>query len=512
MAVHDLGSFTCYVAPFYAPCMKRVAVAALMHESNTFNPTPTRRTDFSVADGSQLYEQDYRHGDSSTWGILQTLLSTDGFEPVPLYFARALPGGPVPLEDYLYLRRHIVERLTTAGRIDAVCLALHGSMLVPGEFDPEGRLGFEIRAVVGKKVPIVAAVDMHSKLSPQLEAVLDGLVAYRTAPHVDCYETGARAAGLVVHALSNEIKIALSTARIPLLVAGEKTETDVPPMSHVVGHLEKLEQRGEVLSAGVLLGFPWADTPYAGVTVVTVTGKDGEPSGRHHANTIAKELWTKRRRFDFTTEACLLPEALRRAGLEDSQAVRTHGTGSKPVVISDSGDNPTAGASQTMSFCLQEAVEDFNRSVLISAIADPAAFAEVSTLGAHTRTTLEIGTVTHGDHNPFVWTCTVERIVRTPDCGVAVLSDGRVTCLLTDRRVATGDPSLIFDCSLEPTTYDVLIVKCGYQGPEYKALAGRSIMALTPGDSNEELSQLPFELLPRPIFPLDSGTTWSPPW
>jgi microcystin degradation protein MlrC len=75
--------------------------------------------------------------------------------------------------------------------------------------------------------------------------------------------------------------------------------------------------------------------------------------------------------------------------------------------------------------------------------------------------------------------------------------------------VPTYEPSLIYDCALEPTAFDLLIVKCGYQGPEYRALTERSIVALTPGDSNEDLSELPYQAVPRPIFPLDSGTTFS---
>lgn len=480
--------------------MFRVAVAALMHETNTFNPTPTRRQDFRTADGVEIYDDASWHGDNPAWGIIETLDESNEAKAVPLFFARALPGGPVPLEDYLYLRRRIVDRLLRAGAVDGVCIAFHGSMLVPGETDPEGRLAFEIRAIVGRKAPIVAAFDMHAKLSTELESVLDGLTAYKTAPHDDCLQTGRRATHLLLHALRNGARPCLSTVRVPLLLAGEKSETEMPPMRQIIDHLNRVEAKREVLSANLLLGFPWADTPHAGATVALVTDENHQGYGRQYALSVAKELWGKRRRFDFASEACALPEALRRAELETAT----------PVIISDSGDNPTAGASSNMSYCLKHAVETFGRTVLISSICDQATFTEAAALGADIRTTLEIGTTTHMKDEPFMWTCTVERIVKRSDCTVAVLSDGRVTLLLTNRRVSTHEPSLIFDCSLDPATFDVIIVKCGYQGREYRAIAARSIVALTPGDSNENLQDLTFERVPRPIFPIDSGATWRP--
>lgn len=476
----------------------RVAVAAMMHETNTFNEIPTRKEDFNIADAKAVYEDELWHGDSSTWGIIETLAGRDGFEVVPLFFARALPGGPVPLEDYLYLRRHIIDRLVAAGHVDGVCLALHGSMFAAGESDPEGRLAFEIRAIVGRRVPIVAAFDMHAKLTDQLASVLTGLTAYKTAPHVDSYDTGARAARLMIRRLEQKHELSMTTIRLPILIAGEKSETAVPPMQHFVDHLRKTESRDGIYAADVLLGFPWADTPHAGVTISVVSNSSSHQLGHDQARSLAKELWSKRRRFDFTSETCLLPEALRRAGLSES----------KPVIISDSGDNPTAGATGNMSYCLAKAVEESEQVILVSAIADQNAYTEAAALGADARTTLEIGTVTHGEEDPFVWSCTIERLVSTRRCNAAIISDGRVTCILTDRRVPTYEPSLIYECALEPTAFDLLIVKCGYQGAEYRALTERSIVALTPGDSNEDLTGLRYEQVPRPIFPLDSGTAF----
>ena len=55
-----------------------------------------------------------------------------------------------------------------------------------------------IRALVGPQVPIVASLDLHANVTERMLRVADGLVAYRTYPHVDMAQTGAKAAELLV--------------------------------------------------------------------------------------------------------------------------------------------------------------------------------------------------------------------------------------------------------------------------------------------------------------------------
>ncbi|MFA6774173.1 MAG: microcystinase MlrC family protease, partial [Sphaerochaeta sp.] len=43
----------------------------------------------------------------------------------------------------------------------------------------------------------------------------------------------------------------------------------------------------------------------------------------------------------------------------------------------------------------------------------------------------------------------------------------------------------------------------GYLEPEIRAIAKRSMMALTTGSSDELFERLPYKNLPRPIYPLD---------
>ena len=46
-------------------------------------------------------------------------------------------------------------------------------------------------------MPVVASLDLHANVSHAMLREADALVVYRTYPHVDMAETGARAADLV---------------------------------------------------------------------------------------------------------------------------------------------------------------------------------------------------------------------------------------------------------------------------------------------------------------------------
>ena len=53
------------------------------------------------------------------------------------------------------------------------------------------------RALVGPKAPIVATLDLHANVTSRMVAQADALVLYHTAPHLDVFETGQRAARLL---------------------------------------------------------------------------------------------------------------------------------------------------------------------------------------------------------------------------------------------------------------------------------------------------------------------------
>jgi microcystin degradation protein MlrC len=56
----------------------------------------------------------------------------------------------------------------------------------------------------------------------------------------------------------------------------------------------------------------------------------------------------------------------------------------------------------------------------------------------------------------------------------------------------------------------IVVVKQGYLFPDLADHAPRAIMALSPGATDLRLQELPYQRLPRPIFPLDGDFGWEP--
>src|SRR5207302_2853990 len=74
----------------------RIAAAGFMHESNTFNPTPTDRAAFaaqSLTFGPALLDE-WREAHHEVGGFLAGV-AEGGDEAVPLVMAWATPAGPV---------------------------------------------------------------------------------------------------------------------------------------------------------------------------------------------------------------------------------------------------------------------------------------------------------------------------------------------------------------------------------------------------------------------------------
>ena len=82
--------------------------------------------------------------------------------------------------------------------------------------------------------------------------------------------------------------------------------------------------------------------------------------------------------------------------------------------------------------------------------------------------------------------------------------------LTADRRAFTSLASFQ-RAGIEPLQRRIIVVKLGYLFPELRDCAPRAIMALSPGFTDLRLEQLPYQRVPRPIFPLAREMEWRPP-
>lgn len=479
--------------------MMRVAIGAMKHESNTFTTLTTPLEEFDPVTGEAVYDSVWTDRDTATRGIVHTLAEA-GHEVVPTRFGSTLPSGVVEADAYEYLKGGIVEGVREADDLDAVCLDLHGSMYAETEDDPEGALVQELRDVVGDETPIVTSLDMHATVTQRLVDGLDGVAAYRTAPHVDVYDSGVRAA-TVLNEILDGAETTVERVYIPMLLCGEQSETDAPPMEGLIQSLREADEDEDVLQSSFLLGFPWADSPHGGCYAV-VTGRE-RASGtvRETAEELAREFWARHEEFDFTTEAYPLDKAIDEA-LE---------TPDSPVVVSDSGDNPTAGATEDLTVVDRRLRERGVDDALVAVVNDPDAHADCVAAGEGGEVRLELGRTEHAEGaDPLLLDATVVTVGEPQGVPAAVVESEGVRTVVTAERTSVYDPEFLRELDEDPEEYEVVFVKSGYQSPDYQDVSARSMLALTPGDTNCVLENLPYESVPRPVYPVDPEMEWEP--
>ena len=475
----------------------KIALAGMSHESNTFNKVKTGLESFSLTDGNIFLQEEAFSKDSriksSASGFYETLTS-DGLDVTPIFFARAIPSGTVRHDAYEYIKSRIIDKLRSDGPWDGVCLALHGSMAVDGIFDPEGDLLEAVRHVIGFEVPIVCALDMHATVTERMALLSDGYSVFRTAPHIDAFETGISAAEILLNILKEKKKTVNVFIKIPILISGEQSETGVDPAKTLFESLSEYDKLPNVLRASYVMGFPWADSPYGGAGALVTGWANNYEALNNLAREMAAKFWDKREEFVYSKTAMLPKDAIDYA-LSATQF---------PLIISDSADNPTAGASQDTTQFLRLMVESGMKNAVYTCVADHVAYTLCTSHAIGDVFELSFGgNISGKEIEKTNMTVTLINLAESQGVLYAVLQSNGVKFTISNQRCATYYPETLSELGLEPSSFDIIGIKAGYLSPEYQSLCKENILALTDGDTALELKTLPYIKTPRPMYPLD---------
>ena len=287
----------------------RVAIASMEYEGNSLSLRVDRRKDF---ERKCFYEGDailpFLKGKRIALAGAVDILQDARADIVPIVVAKGGAGGHVEdafFEDVLNM---IAEGVRTAMPLDGVFLSLHGAMICGREKDPEGTVLHAVRDVVGPTVPISTSLDLHAHVTKKMVSAADIIVGYETYPHVDAYETGSRAADLLVGAMRGEIRpvtrIRKYNAIVPVL--GGATLDDAP-MAKVAEHARDLEKQKRALSISYFPVQPWLDMADVGIAGLAVTDNDPQAADAV-AGEILDDMWN--RRHDFELPALTADEAV----------------------------------------------------------------------------------------------------------------------------------------------------------------------------------------------------------
>jgi microcystin degradation protein MlrC len=490
--------------------MARILIAECIHEVCSFNPVPTRYDDFAILRGQAMFDY-YRPLGSEVGGALNVLEAEPKLDLVPTYAARGITsGGTMVGADFQKLANEFLAALRHAGPVDGAYLALHGAMAATEEVDPEGYLLQEARKILGEKIPIVASFDLHGILTDRMLQHADAIVIYHTYPHVDFLETGQRSARLLLRLLRKEVKPVTARVAIPALVRGDELITGTGVFGKIVGQAKQIEESAGGLSAGMFIGNPFTDVPDLCCDSVVVTDGDADRAHRE-ALKLATEFWEHRRRMQARLTS--LEESVRLA------KATTEGT----VIMMDAADATSSGASGDSNAILVELLRAGYRGKALVPVVDEAAVnvAVRAGIGA-TIETMVGGTLDAKRFKPLGIKATVRMLsdghFRSESFGVgwysgmtAVLQADNVTLIVTSRPVHLYDRSLFLAHGLDPSHFDLVVVKSPHcQKHMYADWCARLINVDAPGSTSANLPTLGHTRCRRPIFPLDADVPFTP--
>jgi microcystin degradation protein MlrC len=469
----------------------RLALGGLLHETNTFSTLLTTYEDFTIVRGAELL-------DDPVWEEARAA----GVELFPLFVAHATPSGRVTQAAFEQFLGELVDGIRACLPLDGLLLQLHGAMEVEHVGDGETAILDAVRALVGPETLIAVTLDLHANLAPVVVAKSDLITAYRTAPHRDARETMVRGARHLLQCLRQGVRPFSSMVQLPLLVAGEAAVTEVEPAQSLFARLPAIDDLPGVLVSSILIGCAWTDSPHTRVSVV-VSGT--EPAAVHRAAaTLAQAVWDARTQF-----AIDVPTASISASIE-----MAYSSPAQPVFVSDSGDNPTAGAAGDSPTYLQHLVDAGVTGALVAGITDPTAVEQCFASGEGSVLELTLGGKLDSTFaRPYRAQVHVRQLV--PQTGTipprALVQIGGVEVVLQSNRRPFTALSHFESMGIDIHQKKLIVVKLGYLFPELRDVAPYHIMALSPGFGDQRIEYLPFRNLHRPIYPLDAEIAWTPP-
>ena len=374
----------------------RIVTGGISHETSTFAKTPTTVHDFETGmgmfRGDALIER-FRGTNICTGGFIDGA-ERHGFELVPLLWCFAYPSGLIPRADYDSLKGEFLERLAQAkqsGPVDGVLLDLHGAMVVEGIDDGDGDFIESVRNAVGPECPIVVTFDLHGNHTARRVAAATAIIGFDTYPHVDMAERGREAADLIVRTIRGEVRPVMAFRQMPFfwsaamqvtahppideafrIIHGAERRGTLPPLPPGEGRgegtssaatsphpnpLPKGEGTGKILSITLATGFPWADVPDMGPSVIVVADRDTALAERT-ANELGDWVWSRRERW--FREPPTVREALAAGERE----------GRYPIMLADMADNTGGGASGDSTEVLRTFLDLNLRDALVLYVVD----------------------------------------------------------------------------------------------------------------------------------------------
>lgn len=312
--------------------MPRLAVIRFSHEGNSFNPVLTDRDAFERTEWlkGEAAREAYRGTRTEMGAAVAFLDANPDWEGVFLRCAAAPPGGPA---SDLLISETITEVSNdlAAGKWDAVYVSLHGAMIGKKREAPDLDMLRAVRGAASSRCKIAASFDMHANMSWEIGGTVDIAVGYKTYPHVDAFETAAKALGLLARTAAGEIQPLVMVERTGLVLPSHNMRTDSGPMAEIEAAAREMEIRHGFYDVTPFGGFAYCDNSYAGATV-SITAERLSETARSATRSLCGEIIRRRKAFlpNLPTAEQAVDDALRAAMVHS-------------VALVEPADNPMSG-------------------------------------------------------------------------------------------------------------------------------------------------------------------------
>ena len=486
---------------------RRFVTGQISHETNAFSPIRTELRHFQergAIEGKALL--DAFTGTRTPIGAYVRFAQDTGAELIPTISYSAVPSGLVAHEAHVEMRDRLVEGIKSAGKIDAVFLALHGAMVTEGIPDAEGDILKHVRAAVGPDVPIVSTLDYHANMTDEMVAIAGGLFGYNTYPHIDGYDRGLEAAEFAAGMLAGKIKPVSVLVRPRIAPACVPARTGWGPIKKLMEKAFEYEKQPGVINASVYGGFVYSDIEQAGLAFLVTTQGDRALAQRI-AGELAKTAWDIR--HEFVTPMLKPVDAVRHA----MAATRW------PVVLADVADNTGGGASGDGTEVLRALLDANAQGAVIITIPDPEAVKEAYRVGVggtfdalvggkiddkHGAPVHVKGTVRLLSDGRFVHYGPMSTGVVSHVGPTAVVVSGGVEIVLNQRRNQPVDPEAARSVGIDPAKRKIVVLKSAvHYRASYEPIAAEIVEVDGPGLSSPNLSRFQFKHIRRPVYPID---------
>jgi microcystin degradation protein MlrC len=507
--------------------MYRVAIAAFIHETNTF---AIEQNDSMDCVGIQRDESLTKNASrkSCIGGFVEAMNRSD-VELVPTIGISFSKGGIIHSDIYKQCLDMIIEALEKALPLDAIYFDLHGAMVAEDPYtDAEGVL---LKAVKDKfgNIPIVGTYDFHAIMSDE-ELELITPFPYNTNPHIDGYERGVEAGEFLYKMLIDSIHPTTRRIFIPILGPniGQSTWSHNPDeqnrllLYQLNQKRRELEKKPGVINITILGGYGYADSSDTGMSVVATTNDDPKLAERL-AMQLAKEIWERR----------LELETIRPIYSVDMGVEMALKSDEFPVLLVDLGDDPGSACPADSPVILESLIRHNARDCALT-IRDAEVVNTAISAGVGANLNISVGgkidqrfykplrvngTVKSIDDGKYMvcgpthggWGSEVKREdYREANVGKrVVLRIGQNIDVIFSQFHTGKDRDFFKSAGIIMESKLILVVKSNQaHRASFDPIVAKTIELNTPGVCTVDYDSLPYKKLRRPIFPLDHDMEW----